>query len=105
MAAALIAAGATLHTLGDLGAPSRVLGDEAAHLEPLGGGPDDLGSRFERIAALAFGRLGVPGPSRVVTRDHLRDYFSSAKGDGLADEIARSFFSPNTLPEPSRVSK
>jgi hypothetical protein len=103
MAAALIAAGAMLHTLGDLGAPSRVRGDAAAHLETLGGGPDDLGSRFERIAALAYGRLGVPGPSRTITRAHLRDYFTSKDGGGLADVIARSYFSPNTLPEPTHV--
>src|SRR5882757_3102580 len=104
MAAALVAAGAMLHTLGDLGAPSRVRGDEAAHLEPLGAGPDDLGSRFERIAALTYGRLGVPGPSRTITRSHLRDYFTSKDGGGLADVIAQSYFSPNTLPEPSRTS-
>ncbi|MGE0871950.1 MAG: hypothetical protein AB7P03_25555 [Kofleriaceae bacterium] len=102
MAAALIAAGAILHTLGDLGAPSRVRGDEAAHLEPLGAGPDDLGSRFERLAALAHGRLGVPAPSRKITRTHLRDFFSSADGRGLADLIARTYFSPNTLPKRSR---
>ena len=104
MAAALVAAGAMLHTLGDLGAPSRVRGDAAAHLEPLGAGPDDRGSRLERIAALAYGRLGVPAPSRTITRLHLRDYFSSKDGGGLADLIARSYFSPNTLPEPTRVS-
>jgi hypothetical protein len=104
MAAALVAAGAIIHTLGDLGAPSRVRGDEAAHLEPLGAGPDDLGSRFERIAALVYGRLGVPGPSRVITRVHLRDYFSSKDGTGLADVIERSYFSPNTLPARMRVS-
>jgi hypothetical protein len=103
MAAALVAAGAILHTLGDLGAPSRVRGDSAAHLEPLGGGPDDLGSRFERIAALAYGRLGVPGPSRVVTRTRLRDFFSTADGQGLADLVARSYFSPNTLPARTRI--
>ena len=103
MAAALIAAGAMLHVLGDLGAPSRVRGDSAAHLDPLGSGPDDLGSRFERIAALVYGRLGVPGPSRTITRQHLRDYFTSKDGGGLADVIARSYFSPNTLPEPTRV--
>ena len=103
MAAALIAAGAMLHTLGDLGAPSRVRGDEAAHLSPLGGGPDDLGSRFERIAALAFGRLGVPAPSRIITRAHLRDFFTAPGGKGLADEIANGYFSPGTLPEPARV--
>jgi len=103
MAAALVAAGAMLHTLGDLGAPSRVRGDWAAHLEPLGAGVDDLGSRFERIAALVYGRLGVPGPSRTITRTHLRDYVTSKDGGGLADVIARNFFSPNTLPEPTRV--
>jgi len=104
MAAALVAAGAMLHTLGDLGAPSRVRGDAAAHLEPLGAGPDDRGSRMERIAALTYGRLGVPAPSRTITRLHLRDYFSSKDGGGLADLIARSYFSPHTLPEPTRVS-
>jgi hypothetical protein len=103
MAAALVAAGAILHALGDLGAPSRVRGDELAHFESLGAGPDDLGSRFERIAALAHGRLGVPGPSRVITRTRLRDYFSSRDGGGLADLVSRSYFSPNTLPEPTRI--
>jgi len=103
MASALIAAGAMLHVLGDLGAPSRVRGDSAAHLDPLGGGPDDLGSRFERIAALVYGRLGVPGPSRTITRQHLRDYFTAKDGGGLADIIARSYFSPHTLPRPTRI--
>lgn len=104
MAASLVAAGAMLHVLGDLGAPSRVRGDAAAHLEPLGGGPDDLGSRFERIAALTYGRLGIPAPSRTITRSHLRDFITSKDGGGLADLIARSYFSPNTLPEPMRAS-
>ena len=103
MAAALVAAGALLHVLGDLGAPARVRGDEAAFFEPLGGGPDDLGSRFERIAALAYGRLGVPAPARVVTRTHLHDFFTAKDGSGLADMIARSYFSSNTLPESMRV--
>jgi hypothetical protein len=103
MAAALIAAGAIVHTLGDLGVPSRVRGDSAAHLEHLGGGPDDLGSRFERIAALSAGRLGVPGPAREIKREHLRDFFTAPDGKGLADVIAHSYFSTNTLPRPSRV--
>jgi hypothetical protein len=103
MAAALIAAGAIVHTLGDLGVPSRVRGDSAAHLEHLGGGPDDLGSRFERIAALSAGRLGVPAPAREIKRDHLRDFFTAADGKGLADVIAHSYFSTNTLPRNSRV--
>ncbi len=104
MAAALVAAGAMMHVLGDLGAPSRVRNDAAAHFDNLGAGPDDLGSRFERIAALAYGRLGIPSPSRTITRTHLVDYFSSRDGTGLADIIERSYFSPNTLPGASRVS-
>lgn len=103
MAGALVAAGALLHTLGDLGNPSRVRGDEAAHLDVLGGGPDDLGSRFERIAALAYGRLGIPAPTRTISRSHLRDFFTSKDGRGLADVIARSYFSPNTLPPTFRA--
>jgi len=104
MAASLVAAGAMLHVVGDLGAPSRVRGDAAAHLEPLGAGPDDLGSRFERIAALTYGRLGVPAPSRTVSRSHLRDFITSKDGTGLADLIARTYFSPGTVPEPTHVS-
>ena len=103
MAAALIAAGGLLHVLADVGSPSRVRGDEAAHFEALGGGPDDLGSRFERIAALAYGRLGVPAPARVITREHMRDYFTNAAGTGLADVVSRTFFSPNTLPAATRA--
>ena len=103
MAAALVAAGAILHVLADVGSPSRVRGDTAAHLQPLGAGPDDLGSRFERIAALAYGRLGVPPPSRVVTRTRIRDFFSTSDGQGLADLIARSYFSANTLPADTRI--
>jgi hypothetical protein len=104
MAAALIAAGAMLHTLGDLGAPARVRGDAAAQLEQVGAQSDDRGSRLERIAALAYGRLGVPAPSRTITRPRLRDYVTAQDGGGLADLIARSYFSPNTLPEPTRIA-
>jgi hypothetical protein len=103
MAAALVAAGSTLHALGDLGSPSRVRGDELAHLDPLGAGPDDLGSRFERIAALAHGRLGVPAPGKKIERKKLREFFTSTDGGGLADLTARSYFSPNTLPAESRI--
>jgi len=105
MAAALVAAGAMIHVLGDLGNPARVRGDSEAMFQQLGGGPDDLGSRFERIAALAYGRLGIPAPSRVITRQHLRDYFTSADGQGFADEIAKNYFSPNTLPEPTHIGE
>lgn len=97
MAAALISAGAMMHVLGDLGAPSRVRADYEAHLDQLGGGADDLGSRFEHIAALSYGRLGVPAPDHVVTRDKLRDFYT-----GLAEVTADHWFSENTLPGSSR---
>jgi hypothetical protein len=111
MAGALVAAGAMLHVLGDLGAPSRVRGDGAAHLERIGPGRDDLGSRLERVAALAYGRLGVPAPSRVVTRTRLIDFFHTARPDaggdnapvGLANWVADRFFSAGTLPEDARI--
>jgi hypothetical protein len=103
MAAALIAAGAMMHVLGDLGSPARVRGDYAAQLDELGGGPADLGSRFERIAELAFGRLGVPAPSHTITRTHLRDYFTSKDGKGLADVISHGYYSEHTLPAPTKV--
>ena len=104
MAAALIAAGAMLHVLADMGSPARVRDDWKSFLEPLGGGPYDLGSRFERIAALSYGRLGVPAPSRTVTRTRLRDFFTAKSADGLADETSNTFFSPGTLPQATRVS-
>jgi hypothetical protein len=39
----------------------------------------------------------------VITREHVRDFFTTADGTGLADEIARTYFSKNTLPAPTRV--
>jgi hypothetical protein len=103
MAGALVAAGAILHVLEDMGSPSHVRGDGRAHLDPIGPGDDDLGSRFERIASLAFGRVGVPAPARVVTRPALRLFFTSKDGDGLADETARRWFSAYTLPGATRI--
>jgi hypothetical protein len=38
-----------------------------------------------------------------VTRTHLRDFFTSKDGTGLADIISRSYFSPNTLPASARI--
>jgi hypothetical protein len=103
MAAALVAAGAVLHVLGDVGTPSHARGDAAAHLEPLARDGSDLGSRFDRVAALAFGRLGVPGPSRVVTRTSVRGFFTNPEGTGLADVIGSRYFSAGTLPADTAV--
>jgi hypothetical protein len=100
LAGALLAAGAILHVLEDMGSPSHARNDLAAHLDRLGPNPADVGSRFERVAALAFGRLGVPGPAKVIGDRPLRAFFTAADGSGLADRTARAWFSEGTLPRP-----
>jgi hypothetical protein len=102
MAGALVAAGAIVHVLEDMGSPSHVRDDLQAHLERLGPERDDLGSRFERIAALAYGRLGVPGADPV-KRPTLQSFFTDPDGKGLADITAASYFSAGTMPRPLRV--
>lgn len=97
MAGALIAAGAVLHVLQDLGSPSHVRDDLSAHLERLGPDANDLGSRFERIAALAYGRLGVPAAD-AIARPSIAAFFHDADGLGLADVTAGAYFSASTLP-------
>ncbi len=101
MAAALTALGATLHVLGDMGTPAHVRSDGTT--DYLGADPNDYGSRFEHIAALAFGRLGVPTSNRVTSRTSVRGFFSNADGTGLADVTARSYFSSGTLPRASKT--
>lgn len=98
LAGALIAAGAALHVLQDMASPSHVRGDFAAHLEPLSADDTDLGSRFERVAALAYGRLGIPAAAEAVARPTVRAFYTDQDGGGLADVTARGFFSEGTLP-------
>jgi hypothetical protein len=100
LAGALLAAGAILHVLEDLGSPSHARNDLASHLDRLGPNPSDVGSRFERVAALAFGRLGVPAPRQVIKDRPLRAFFTAADGSGLADRTASGWFSEYTLPRP-----
>jgi hypothetical protein len=103
IAGALVAAGAILHVLQDMGSPSHVRDDFAAHLSQLSDDRRDVGSRFERVAALSYGRLGIPAPARTITRDRLRDFFTSEDKKGLADWTAASWFSAGTLPRPISV--
>lgn len=106
-AGALVAAGAVLHVLGDLGSPTHTRSDEAAHLAKLGAG-DDAGSRFERLTAIAWGRLGVPAAIALPTRANFRAYFTAA-GDGttagLAEWSSTHFFSDGTLPRTAEVGR
>lgn len=106
LAGALVAAGAMLHVLGDLGGPSRVRGDAAAHFDDLGRG--ERGSRFERLVAIAYGRLGVPAATDVPSRSDWRAYFTSDGAGtraGLAEWTGRQFFSEHTLPRPAEVGR
>lgn len=104
LAAALMAAGAMLHVLQDMGSPSHVRNDLAAHLDLIGTDRFDRGSRLERIAALSHGRLGVPAPgAEQIQATNLRAFFTTPEGTGLADRTARRWFSAHTLPEPVRV--
>lgn len=103
LAGALLAAGAILHVLQDMGSPAHARDDLAAYLEDLGSGPFDVGSRFERIAALSHGRLGVPAPGRQVVASSLRAFFTAPDLSGLADRTARLWFSSHTLPRSVRI--
>jgi hypothetical protein len=103
MAGMLLAAGAILHLLQDMGSPAHVRNDLAAHLDQMGHDAFDVGSRFERVAALAYGRLGVPPPSMEITAPGLRGFFTTDKSTGLADRTSQRFFSAYTLPRSIRV--
>jgi hypothetical protein len=103
MAGMLLAAGAILHVLQDMGSPAHVRNDLAAHLDQVGHDAFDVGSRFERVAALAYGRLGVPAPSMEITAPGLRAFFTTDKSTGLADRTSQRFFSSYTLPRSIRL--
>ncbi|MSP16393.1 MAG: hypothetical protein EXR73_07270 [Myxococcales bacterium] len=105
LARALVCAGAMLHVLEDVGSPSRARDDLRAHLEPLGGGAADQGSRFERLAATLHGRLGIAPATRLLSRTRLRDHFTAADRLGLADHTSARYFSLGTLPAPLELSR
>ncbi len=98
LAMALLCAGAMLHVLQDVGAPAHARDDLAEHLLPLGAGPNDRGSRFERLAGFIYGRLGVPAPEPAPARARARDFFTTADATGLADRAATRWYSAGTLP-------
>lgn len=101
MAGTLLAAGAMLHVLFDMASPSHVRDDLAAHLEVLSDEDrTDVGSRFERVASLAYGRLGVPAAGEAVSRPSWRAYVTDGDGKGLADLTHARWYSASTLPAP-----
>jgi hypothetical protein len=88
-----------------MGSPSHVRDDLAAHLARVGNDDGDVGSRFERVASLAYDRLGVPAPAAAVPAADLRSFFTTADGRGLADITAARWFSASTLPRSIRLPR
>ncbi len=103
-AGALLAAGAIMSVLADMGSPAHVRDDLGSFFELFSGDQTDVGSRFERVAELAFGRLGIEPPAQVIKKSTLRDYFTAADKTGLADIVSIGYFSANTLPRPIPVA-
>ncbi|MBK9070462.1 MAG: hypothetical protein IPL79_05605 [Myxococcales bacterium] len=98
LAAALLAAGAITHLIADMGSPSHAKGDAESHTEALAA-PGDRTNRLERVATLAFGRLGVPSPAGSVEVFSLRRLIEQqSTGTGIAAITARTWYSENTLP-------
>ncbi len=98
LAGTLLAAGAMLHVLQDMGSPAHVRDDIGSNQEQVSENYHDRGSRFERIAALAFGRLGVPRATGTPSLPTLDAHFSNAAATGLADLTESNYFSNGTLP-------
>ncbi len=97
---ALMALGGILAALEDAGEPAHVRNDfRGSFLQSQGGGISDEGSRFEKLVADRYGRIGVPAPRQPVRRPTFDSYFHAADGAGLADRTQRRFFSDGTLPE------
>jgi hypothetical protein len=96
LAQALLAAGAVLHLVEDMGDPALVRDDYRVALEADGGA-------YESFVSTALGRLGVPplnGPPVAATT--LGELFHSSNNSGLADRTHTRFFSAGTLPDSQR---
>ncbi|HEY3356698.1 MAG TPA: hypothetical protein VGQ83_25835 [Polyangia bacterium] len=102
---ALLAAGGLLHVLEDAGEPAHVRNDyRRAFDAQVGESVFDRTARLERDAALAYGRAGVPAPAgRPFAAHRLRDFFTRADGQGLAQRTQRGYFSPGSLPPPLKL--
>ncbi len=105
LAGTLLAAGSMLHVLQDMGSPAHVRDDLESQQDQIGTNYHDRGSRLERIAALAFGRLGIPRASAAPTLPTLDAHFSNAAASGLADIIEGNYFSSGTLPRTTTVRR
>lgn len=96
---ALLAAGAVLALLGEMGDPAQVRNDPDALL---GAGAYPL------FVAQRYGRAGVPAPLPAAEAPQLQglrlaQLFFSGSGAGLAERTARRFFSAGSLPGTARA--
>lgn len=92
LAEALLAAGAILGVLEQLGDPAHVRNDL----------PDIIDGGYQRYVAERYGRGGVPAPGSLpeaaLYPKRLRELFTADHAQGLADRTARRFFSAGSLP-------
>ncbi len=96
LAHALLCAGAVLHVLEAVGDPAHARGDFAVN-HGVARAP------LARWAALRYG-LSVPAPMEgAVPRVRLAAFVTTSDERGLADEVARSFVSPGTMPSSARA--
>jgi hypothetical protein len=99
LARALLAAGAIVHLVEDMGDPTLVRDDYRVALEA-DGGP------YERWVAVTYGRLGVPELGGApVAAPSLAALFHTANNQGLADRTQSRFFSAGTLPDSGRFTR
>ena len=101
-AQALLALGAILHLLQEMGSPerARVAPQSRSALPPrLGESLFDRGSPFERFVARRYGRLGLPRyKGKPVRRPSVGAFFMHADRRGLGDLSRDGFFSSQELP-------
>ena len=98
LALALLCAGALVHVVQDMGSPSRAHGDLSDHMSALGDGRADRGSRFEHLATLLYGRVGLPPSVAAVVHVHAREFVAD-----LAGRVASRWLSSTRLPRLTRV--
>ncbi len=96
LARALVCAGALAHVLEAVGDPAHARGDFAVNYGA-------AGAPLERWARDRYG-LAVPAPApRGPAPARLASFVTAPDGSGLADEVARAFLSPGTLPGGGRA--
>jgi hypothetical protein len=92
LAEALLAAGAVIGVLEQMGDPAHVRNDL----------PNVIDGAFQRYVAEHYGRAGVPAPGSIpaeaLTPRRLRELFSNETQLGLADRTMRRFYSSGSLP-------